>query len=444
MKRTNGLVSWLCGTLLSSLLLSAPISVASQDKVYQPVVDLIKQAAKDNNRVLGLRGINFIPQQFCAALDQLLSEGDTTAWVNLMSQQSLVWEERGFVIPKCSTASSAVNEPSRGESKKSSGSAKRYDIPVSKSEQSFIDRIKAAAKRGADQLGPVVTPRNYCIALEQLLNEGETTAWVHLSSRRSVLIEESPNLWKLGSACSSYLGNSDVWITETGNDRLLELKINPAELEKRPTKYQTGIESVWVEETYNIDLLKIETRVRSLGCSEGSEVWMTLTGMIGPDSSFAMDKLLEQLSPCRDSDGNLIKQVKLNISSGGGLLNDGYKLGRTLKKYNVRAVIKNDTSCASSCAVAFLGAANRVVEDKGQIMFHAPYFSGKNEYGERDIDCDVGEKALTELNDYYISMTDTETGDRLFERTMWYCSANDGWVVTGGAAAELFGIATER
>ena len=200
----------------------------------------------------------------------------------------------------------------------------------------------------------------------------------------------------------------------------------------------------WNKEVYNIDLLTIQTQERNTGCLKGSEVIVTLSGMIGPDSSFAMDKLLKKLSPCRDSDGNVIKQVKLNISSGGGLLNDGYKLGKTLKKYNVRAVIKNDTSCASSCAVAFLGAADRVVEDKGQIMFHAPYFSGKNEYGERDIDCDVGDEALSELNDYYISMTDTETGDRLFERTMWYCSASDGWVVTGGAAAELYGIATER
>ena len=39
----------------------------------------------------------------------------------------------------------------------------------------------------------------------------------------------------------------------------------------------------------------------------------------------------------------------------------------------------------------------------GQIMFHAPYFSGKNEYGEKDIDCDVGEESLAELKDYYIS-----------------------------------------
>ena len=27
---------------------------------------------------------------------------------------------------------------------------------------------------------------------------------------------------------------------------------------------------------------------------------------------------------------------------------------------------------------------------------------------------------------------------------MWYCSAEDGWVVQGGSAAELFGIATEK
>ena len=67
----------------------------------------------------------------------------------------------------------------------------------------------------------------------------------------------------------------------------------------------------------------------------------------------------------------------------------------------------------SSCAVAFLGARDRLVEDKGQIMFHAPYFSGRNEYGEKDIDCNVGEESLNELMDYYISMTDKETGERL-------------------------------
>ena len=86
----------------------------------------------------------------------------------------------------------------------------------------------------------------------------------------------------------------------------------------------------------------------------------------------------------------------------------------------------------------------RIIEDEGSILFHAPYFSGKNEYGKRDIDCEVGQDSLDELKSYYRKITDPETGDRLFGRTMWYCSAEDGWVVTGGAAAELYGIATER
>jgi ATP-dependent protease ClpP protease subunit len=200
-----------------------------------------------------------------------------------------------------------------------------------------------------------------------------------------------------------------------------------------------------IEEVYNIDLLRITTiSMEDVRCASGANQTLILEGKIGPDSSFAMNRLLEDMESCRDAEGTLVKQVEVHLSSGGGFLRDGYELGRTLKKYNVRAVIKDEKVCASSCAVAFLGGADRSIEDKGKIMFHAPYFSGKNEYGRQDIDCDVGEEALAELNDYYISMTDKETGERLFERTMWYCSADDGWVVTGGAAAELYGIATER
>jgi hypothetical protein len=107
-------------------------------------------------------------------------------------------------------------------------------------------------------------------------------------------------------------------------------------------------------------------------------------------------------------------------------------------------IIDANAVCASSCAVAFLGGNIRVISDTGKIVFHSPYFDGKNEYGARDIDCAVGEEALAKLNRYYTDMVGEETGDRLFERTMWYCSADDGWVVTGGSAAELYGIATEK
>ena len=136
--------------------------------------------------------------------------------------------------------------------------------------------------------------------------------------------------------------------------------------------------------------------------------------------------------------------VTVSLKSGGGILNDGYLLGDTFRRHNVTTAIEATQHCASSCAVAFLGGKKRIIEDGGSILFHAPYFSGKNEYGKRDINCAVGQESLDELKGYYQQITDPETGERLFERTMWYCSANDGWVVTGGAAAELYGIATER
>ena len=41
-------------------------------------------------------------------------------------------------------------------------------------------------------------------------------------------------------------------------------------------------------------------------------------------------------------------------------------------------------------------------------------------------------------------MTSDGAGDRLFERTMWNFSAEDRWVVNGGSATALFGIATEK
>ena len=63
--------------------------------------------------------------------------------------------------------------------------------------------------------------------------------------------------------------------------------------------------------------------------------------------------------------------------------------------------------------------------------------------GKERITCDLPKEELQALNDYYSSMTSVEVGDRLFERTMWYCSAENGWTIRGAAAAELYGIATD-
>lgn len=198
-------------------------------------------------------------------------------------------------------------------------------------------------------------------------------------------------------------------------------------------------------DTYNIDLLQIKhTYRKDSSCAGGLINEFELTGVIGPDSTFAMKRLLERSRGCRDSSGREVVPPVITLNSNGGLLEDGYALGRELRRLKATTVIGADKQCASSCAVAFLGGTRRVLDSDASVMFHAPYFNGKNALGKRDISCDVGEEALAELRAYYTEMTDADAGDRLFERTMWYCSAEDGWVVKGGSAAELFGIATEK
>lgn len=201
----------------------------------------------------------------------------------------------------------------------------------------------------------------------------------------------------------------------------------------------------WVDKEYHIDGLIITQAIskNNGNCASGAHYIFTLKGNIGPDSSFAMNRLLNNAESCVDATGRAISNPLVYLESDGGLLNDGYSLGDSFRKHSVKTQISNGKMCASSCAVAFLGGVKRVVEDKGRILFHAPYYNKKNELGKVIIDCNAEESMLNDLRDYYSEMTSSEVGERLFERTMWYCSAENGWTITGGDAAELFGISTE-
>lgn len=272
-----------------------------------------------------------------------------------------------------------------------------------------------------------ISPQIFCATVDEMRNTGTAQAWV-VAQTASQLFFKAMRLepeW-----CESFVSEP------SDKKKLISLQSR-----------LNGATKAWAKEVYNIDGLKIYTYINEHdinACYQGSEVILSLTGVIGPDSSFAMSRLLERLPRCLSRTGAIRFPLIVMLSSNGGLLEDGYSLGKELRKRQVTTVIENGSYCASSCAVAYLGGTARHIQSSGTIMFHGPYFSGKNEYGQRDIDCDVGEQSLNELKDYYVSMTDKEVGERLFERTMWYCSANDGWVVTGGAAAELYGIATER
>jgi hypothetical protein len=170
-----------------------------------------------------------------------------------------------------------------------------------------------------------------------------------------------------------------------------------------------------------------------------------VTGTIGPDSSFALSELIDRPTPCLDPQGNILNPTVVSLSSSGGLLNDGYAMGKAIRDANTTTLIRDGDICASACAVAYLGGVKRIMQGESYVMFHAPYnVQPSNNLGSLVVNCDIGQDNLDELNNYYRDMLGFEAGDRLFDRTMSYCSAEDGWVLRGPASAELFGVATEK
>ena len=189
---------------------------------------------------------------------------------------------------------------------------------------------------------------------------------------------------------------------------------------------------------YHIDGLTIVTSSKKMhSCAYGGVHMVSIDGAIGPDSSFALESILSDLESCTDSQGEVISRTVVELNSNGGSLYDGYKLGRLLRSYNVTSIVRDGSRCASSCAVAFLGGVKRDVESNGVILFHSPYYvQAKNNI----IACDVPQEALRDLQLYYIEMVGSENADRLYDRTMSYCSSKDGWEVIGSNASKLYGI----
>ena len=195
---------------------------------------------------------------------------------------------------------------------------------------------------------------------------------------------------------------------------------------------------------YFIDGLKITLiHDTNTNCTSGSDYQIRVSGAIGPDSSFALDELLRRSPNCLNENSEIKSRTAVVLESLGGLLRDGYLMGRALRRYEVKTTISNNSLCASSCAIAYLGGVERVMDNESNIMFHSPYLPGMNALGERIADCNVGSETTIELLNYYQEMTSPDQGKRLFDRTMSYCSADDGWVLKGSAAAELFGVATQ-
>ena len=168
-------------------------------------------------------------------------------------------------------------------------------------------------------------------------------------------------------------------------------------------------------------------------CVSGFSEHLELVGPIGPDSTTVLERMLPRLHECYDEQGTRIVN-SVFMSSGGGYLSDGFKLGRLFREHSTATRVTSGQNCSSSCAIAFLGGDFRTLNGDATLMFHAPYIS----HNFFNIDCsNTGQ--VGELRRYYIEMLGQETGDILLERTMRYCSASNGWTVNADAA-EVFGL----
>jgi ATP-dependent protease ClpP protease subunit len=171
-------------------------------------------------------------------------------------------------------------------------------------------------------------------------------------------------------------------------------------------------------------------------CISGEWRRIEIDGPINKDTSFVIDKALSEVQPCIMQNGRKLV-VDVYMNSKGGTLDDGFLIGRVLRKHSAAVVLASNQVCASACAVAYLGGGYRNMSDNAQLIFHSPYIK-KFDYGYESIKC-ADEKSAKPLLDYYQEMLGSNVAKKLFERTMDYCSKSEGWTLDTGAA-EFFGL----
>tara|TARA_B100000780_G_C21049231_1_gene421288 strand:+ start:222 stop:941 length:720 start_codon:yes stop_codon:yes gene_type:complete len=177
-------------------------------------------------------------------------------------------------------------------------------------------------------------------------------------------------------------------------------------------------------------------RTNSTLCAEKSQKddHIEMSGPINPDTPYIIERLLNKIvssNPCHSKSNGLRYATRVYLNSGGGYMEDGYKLGEVLREKGAKTIIAYTGECYSSCAAAFLGGNFRSMGKESKLMFHAPYLTSGY-----DISC---LKNSDKLKAYFKRMLNDEDGNFLYERTMSYCSRSSGWSLNVDAA-ELFGL----
>jgi hypothetical protein len=168
------------------------------------------------------------------------------------------------------------------------------------------------------------------------------------------------------------------------------------------------------------DLRIRQVRMNNTNCKSGYKDHIELQGPIGPDSTKIIERIFKNLPKCiHKENGNMIA-TRVYLSSGGGLLADGFAMGNLFRKVNASTKVTGRATCASSCAIAFLGGRWRDMSPSTTLLFHAPYtLSNSSVYAltPKSIDCsDRGQ--VSDLKSYYFKMLGADDARFLLDRTL--------------------------
>lgn len=144
------------------------------------------------------------------------------------------------------------------------------------------------------------------------------------------------------------------------------------------------------------------------------------SGRITQDAVTAIEGYLKDAGTYMSSEHNLAISVYLN--SGGGDAEAGLALNKLFQgwkqpgqRYSVSAAVTGNQTCASACAIAFMGAKFRNVFHNGKLKFHASYTT--SQYGVKKCDTNPYSDFNIRLKKAISVQIGMEKGQRLFKET---------------------------
>jgi hypothetical protein len=110
------------------------------------------------------------------------------------------------------------------------------------------------------------------------------------------------------------------------------------------------------------------------------------------------------------------KKAVVEFASEGGTIYDGLVMGKLIRGLGFWTVVRAGKTCASACAIAWLGGSRRFVEKGAKIGFHAAYVKHKNKTEENGMANAIVGAFLTKLG--------------LNEDAVAYATASGPWQMT--------------